>query len=228
MFNAEHPGRCSLCDDRKATCPLFHDSAARTPRDIYPALFERTGKSVLIDNSKRLKWMTQHLNDDSFDKKYIHVVRDPRGVMLSRKTRGRTTKLSHWPKQNRRFYAALAAPGRDSRLVLYNDLATRREQTLQELTQWLGLTYESDQLEYWRVEHHGSGRNSAAAAFLQDAGTEDSAFYEEKAREHFHDLRWRSQLDREIQDAIAKSDAVRLLLADMGLLLTETGLERGR
>lgn len=228
MFNAAQPGRCSFCDDRNATCPLFYDVAERTPRDIYHSLFERTGKNVLIDNSKRLKWMTQHLDDDSLNKKYIHVVRDPRGVMLSRTTRGRTTKLSHWPKQNRRFHEALAVPGRDSRLVLYNDLATRREQTLQDLTRWLGLEYEADQLEYWRVEHHGPGRNGATAAFLQDPGTADPAFYKEKARALFHDLRWRDQLDREIQDAIAQSGAVQLLLADMGLQLTEAGLERVR
>jgi len=228
MFNAEQPGRCSLCDDRKATCPLFYDVAERTPLDIYRSLFERTGKTVLIDNSKRLKWMTQHLDDDSFNKKYIHVLRDPRGVILSRETRGRTTKLSHWPKQNRRFYESLSAPGRESRLVLYEDFATRREQTLRDLTHWLGFEYEFDQLEYWRVEHHGSGRNGATSAFLQDAGTADPAFYKEKARQHFHDMRWRDQLDREIQDAIAQSDPVRLLLADMGLHLTETGLERAR
>ncbi len=226
LFNAEQPGRCSLCDDRRAPCPLFHDVAERTPRDIYHSLFERTGKNVLIDNSKRLKWMTQHLNDASFNRKYIHVVRDPRGVMLSRKTRGRTMKLSHWPKQNRRFYEALAEPGRDSRLVLYNDLATRQEQTVHELTQWLGLEYEADQLEYWRVDHHGPGRNGATAAFLQDPGSADPAFYQEKARARFHDLRWRDQLDREIKDAIGQSDAVQLLLADMGLQFTDTGLER--
>jgi hypothetical protein len=155
-------------------------------------------------------------------------MRDPRGVMFSRKTRGRTTKLSHWPKQNRRFYEALAVPGRDSRLVLYNDLATQQEQTLQALTQWLGLEYEAGQLEYWRVEHHGPGRNGATAAFLQDPGTADPAFYKENAREPFHDLRWREQLDPEMQHDIEQSDAVRLLLADMGLQLTETGLERVR
>ncbi len=82
MFYTEEPGTCALCLDRLTTCPLFHDVADQTPHDMYLALFERTGKNILIDNSKRLWWSEQHLNDDSFAKQYIHVLLVPRVVFF--------------------------------------------------------------------------------------------------------------------------------------------------
>jgi hypothetical protein len=210
------------------SCPLFHDAARYSPHDIFPIVFERTGKTLLVDNSKRLKWMELHARDSTFQQKYIHVVRDPRGVIYSRQTRGRTTRLSHWPKQQHRFHEALSRPGRDARIVLYNELATDRERILRKLLSWLELDFEASQLAYWKVEHHGAGRNGATAGFLTSAGTADESFYATRVRDQFHDLRWRDHLDPALREAIEQHEPTGRALAELGLGFTESALERVR
>ena len=111
-------------------------------------------------------------------------------------------------------------------LVLYNELAEEPELTLQQIDRWLGLEYEPAQHEYWRVEHHGFGQNGATLAFLPGAGGADEAFYAEKGRQPFHDLRWQEQLDHETKTIIEEDPSVQLLLTELGLRFTKSGLKR--
>jgi hypothetical protein len=181
---------------------------------------------MLIDNSKKLSWMQHHQPEDSFAKKYLHIVRDPRGMFFSWLQRGRTTKPSHWAKRTLAIHEGLSPFGGDSKLVLYNELAERPEATLQEIDSWLGISYEPTQREYWRFDHHGYGQNGATLAFMTGAGGADATFYESNARRQFHDLRWREQLDVPAQRKVTEDASVQSVLEELRLRFTETGLER--
>jgi hypothetical protein len=226
FYKDDKRASCAYCADRHVACPLFHDVATRTTDDVFEMLFVRSGKDIVIDNSKRSWWAEQHEDAQGFAKKYIHIVRDPRGVLFSRKQRGRTTKLSHWPKQNRRFHNALVTAGADYRMVVYNELAEDREATLRGLTAWLGIAYEPAMRDYWLVPHHGAGRNGASAAFASDAGHADSAFYAARARVAFHDLRWRDEMEPGLRAAVEGDAATLAVLETLGLAFSEDGLRR--
>jgi hypothetical protein len=226
MFDPVSPKTCSLCDEGRTTCPLFHDVRDYMPQDIFPHLFERTQRSVLIDNSKKPSWMRQFVDSDEFVYKYIHLLRDPRGMFFSWRQRGRKTELSHWAKRTRALHEELSAPRRDSKLVLYNELAEHPEQTVRDLDCWLGLDYEPAQHAYWRFEHHGFGKNGATLPLMAGAGGADEVFYASMGTQQFHDLRWQQRLDVDTQRNIVQDADVQGVLSDLRLHFTETGLER--
>src|SRR3990172_9243353 len=92
---------CAICDDASRQCPYFGD-VQRVPRsEIHQVMFDRTGATLLVDNSKRIQWCSHFLGESSYRRKYIHLIRDPRGVYYSLALRGREPDLEHWAQRNR-------------------------------------------------------------------------------------------------------------------------------
>jgi hypothetical protein len=226
MFRADPEG-CSLCTERSQWCPVFHDVERLLPRDVHAALFERTGKDLLVDNSKSLSWARKTL-DTAIEKKYVHLLRDPRAVVYSWQRRGRTKGLEQWIDENYEIRSFLRGNALDHRVVTYNELAEQTDETMVGLCAWLGLGYEPEQKSYWEVEHHGAGRNGATASFLNDYVASDDAFYAEHRRMSFHDRRWQTELDAATQQAISADARLQTFLADFGFTLIPDGLQRTR
>ncbi len=224
MFRADPEG-CSLCTERSQWCPVFHDLDQARPRDAHVLLLERSGRDVLVDNSKSLSWARKTLETSSA-KKYIHLLRDPRAVVYSWQRRGRTKGLEQWIDENYEIRAFLEAHKLDSRVVTYNALADCTDETMTALSKWIGLSYAPAQKPYWEVEHHGAGRNGATASFLTDYVASDQTFYAEHKRTNFHDLRWQTELDGAAQQSISGDARLRKFLAEFGFTLTLGGLQR--
>ena len=78
--------------------------------------------------------------------------------------------------------------------------------------EWMGVPYEPSQLEYWNFEH---------------IGTEKKAYeWVKEKKEMFIDLRWKSELPQDVQQAILQDRLVKAYLERIGLKYVENGLSR--
>lgn len=217
---------CSICTERGVRCPIYDDRSEVRAKHVHDLLLRRTGKDVLVDNSKTLSWSGKHLSLEGVQRKYIHLLRDPRAVVYSWRARRRPKGHERWMKKNYDIRDFLSGNQLDYRIVTYNELAQRTDETLTELCCWLGLKYEAKQKEYWKFEHHGAGKNGATAAYLNAYTSPDKEFYEQAKRTRFHDLRWRDGLSLEEQTAIVGDPEMQIFLSEFQLGLSDAGLER--
>ena len=223
MFH-DDPVPCRLCEERGVPCPVFHDADRIKAKNIHDAVLQRTGAKVLVDNSKTLSWSRKFLAEERFQRKYIHLIRDPRAIAYSLQLRDKPIKLDKWVKKNREIREFLETHHLDYQQVLYNELAENMDAELKRLCEWLGLEYEPAQKAYWNAEHHGPGRNGATAGFLQQYVASDAHFYEQNKQRNFHDLRWKTQLSAENRQAIREHAGLQAFLHDFGLEFDENGL----
>jgi hypothetical protein len=215
---------CALCEERDVPCPVFGDAVAAGSKRVHQFALERTDTSLVVDNSKSLAWAGRHTGGDVLQRKYVHLLRDPRAVVHGWQARGRAKGIDEWVDENEAFRGFIADRGLDHRIVTYDELADATEHTLRSLCSWLGLDYEAEQVEYWRFEHHGAGRNGATAAFLESYVAPDREFYAANRRRPFHDRRWQEQLDARTRASIEQNERLGGFLASYGLRLDAQGL----
>ena len=220
------PIPCRLCEERARPCEVFHDVATTRPEDIHSLVLEKTRKRILVDNSKTISWSQAFLSEIRFQRKYIHLIRDPRGITFSRKLRDQPMDVPGWLKQNYAIREFLEDGRCDYRVITYNELAEETDRTMTDTCHWLGISFEPAQKRYWDFEHHGPGRNGATAAFLENFISPDKPFYDEARKSEFHDLRWRDGLDANTTQAIMKDSRIKDFLRDFHLGFSETGLTR--
>lgn len=225
MFR-DTPVPCRLCEERHQACPVFHDVAAIKARDIHHLVLARTGKNILVDNSKTVSWSRTFSTEDRFHRQYLHLLRDPRAIAYSRQLRRRPAGLADWIDTNNEILAFVRDHKLEQRMMTYNELADNTDETLSQLCHWLGVAYEPGQKEYWHFEHHGAGRNGATAAFLEQFVASEENFYAETRRTQFHDLRWKEQLDEQTQKAIIQDPQLKTFLRNVGLECSESGLNK--
>jgi len=226
LYSKKYPMPCAFCEKRGCECPYFCDVKQVHPSEIHNLMLARTGKQVLVDNSKRIKWSYRFLGDSSYQRKYIHLIKDPRAIYCSLLIRNRADEFSDWAQRNTEIDAFLSEYELDKFVLTYNELAEQTDGALTRLCNWIGLGYEPAQKEYWRFEHHGPGENGATSAFLQNSRTSDQQFYSEYSRKNFVDLRWKEKLDGEILKSIEENPEVQRLFEDLRLEFSETGLQK--
>jgi len=225
MFHDE-PAPCRLCEEKGETCPVFYDVAATKAKHIHGLVFARTGKKVLVDNSKTIAWSRKFLAENQFERKYVHLLRDPRAIAYSLQLRQRPSDISDWIAKNLEIRGFLRQNELDYRVITYNELAERADATLAQLCQWQNLAFEPNQKEYWNVEHHGPGRNGATAAFLDHYVPSDEQFYAATKQTQFHDLRWKEKLNEQTRKAIVRDAQLKIFLQEFELEFSENGLDR--
>ncbi|MFZ5876661.1 MAG: hypothetical protein ACOYXU_09650 [Nitrospirota bacterium] len=227
MFLPE-PVPCRLCEERGEACKTFNDVTTTRPEDIHHRVFEKTHRRLIVDNSKTIDWSRKFLSESRFQRKYIHLIRDPRGLAFSMRLRDQPPDIPGWLKQNYNIRDFLEGQRCDYRTITYNEVAEETDRTLSELNSWLGLSIEQGQKRYWNFDHHGPGRNGATAAFLENFISPDKSFYDETKKSEFHDLRWKHGLDANTVRAITYNQKIREFLDRFGLDLSDTGLTRTR
>ncbi len=198
---------------------------------------------VLVDNSKFVRgWADRFVDNDRYEQLYIHLIRDPRAMvrrfLMLRGLRNQlhyrwklmrswrllgpfaewcstpTLWLYRWLLENRRVANFIYGRRLHATLVTYCDLAKDSGAEVRRLTEWMGLTYEPSQLDYWNFQH---------------IGTEKRAYEWVKERKVRHfDLRWKTELPLELQEQIRQDRLVNEYLRQSGLAFTDEGLTRLR
>lgn len=238
--------RCHICGDKD--CPVLSGLGPDSIDKVYDIIFGRIDPKVdvLVDNSKPARgWADRFLDDTRYDRKYVHLIRDPRALIRrwimrntpskQRKDRWKTmwkvirshptlatsklfsdqnfVYLYQWLVQNERITRMIQRHKFDATVVTYRDLAKETPTEMKRLTEWVGLTYEPAQLEYWNFQHHGSQK------------PEYEWVKEAKTTKHF-DTRWKSFLKPEAAGQIANHPEVNAYLSSLGIKFNDEGLTR--
>ncbi|HTB86073.1 MAG TPA: hypothetical protein VK742_20675 [Candidatus Sulfotelmatobacter sp.] len=219
---------------------VFNGLGKKDLPDIHQTVFSRSHPSpeVLIDTSKTIQWAESFSHDNRHQKKYLHLIRDPRALVRRyglqstpesrRKIRWKLACkfpalafsiwqapetdlwMYQWLLQNQKITNFIRKNNFDSELVTYRDLATDQAGEITRLMRWLDLEYEPGQLEYWNRPHIGSQKRNYD-------------WVKEKKTQHF-DLRWQTELSPETQRRITENSRVRAYLADLKLKFIPDGL----
>lgn len=209
---------------------------------VHDIIFSRIdpGFQVLVDNSKQVSWAERFLANDAFDKRYIHLIRDPRALARRYALQSHFRKVwrhrwrifkaipqlrtricllaepyvwsYYWLVQNRRISRFLRDNQLEHTVVTYRDLAVNPAAEVRRLMEWLELRYEPAQLEYWNFEHIGTQKRN----------------YEwvKEKKATFIDLRWQSELPPDVQQAIRKDRLIGEYLSSLELNFADNGLTR--
>jgi hypothetical protein len=235
---------CFACGDYRR-CPVFRGLEPGRIHDIHSTLFRNVGPDVdvLVDNSKKSQWAANFLNHQEFDRRFVHLIRDPRALIRrwdmgydtpAKRWHQRRKLLVRWPGkalsillaprrmlyvykwlvQNRTFSRFLAEHHLDHLLMTYRDLATDTPGELGRLMAWLGVKFEPSQIEYWNFEHHGTQKS-------------EYQWIKEKKGSYF-DTRWKSYLTPQEQQDIIVHPAVQQYLKEIGVRVNDQGLTRLR
>lgn len=166
------------------TLPSIRESIVNTNL-LYQATSKAWGASMVIDASKTLKKGPHLYLNDPDNVRIIHLARDGRGVVASRKKYMPVTagaeRWSHYHSVARRALDRWVDPAH-RRFLRYEDLVQDPAGQLGALCRWLDIDFEDSMLDSTQVpESHAAGGNPARFSF---GGGVQSV-----------DERWRTSLD---------------------------------
>ncbi len=204
---------------------------------------EETGvaQPVIIDNSKKVKWVKRITDGTDYDVRLVHLIRDPRALVLrwlntyDSEKRRRTQRMRvakrmparspqilagdwvtvfvyKWLRENRQISDFIVKRGLPHAVVTYHDMVFDTEAMLQHLMPNLGLDYEPGQLAFGENEHYGTVKTEHADAI--------------KKSEIRPDLKWQTQLDGSAAAHVVSNTDVQKYLASLDLRCGEKGLVR--
>lgn len=127
------------------------------------AILEISGKSVLCDSSKSIRWLRWLCRSGCFSIHLVHLVRDGRAVAHSNAKRGRPYWfwIRKWDDENAKISReAEILPHIESRTLLrYEDLTAGAGQAVSPILEKLGLSWESGQMDFAHRTHHNLAGN---------------------------------------------------------------------
>lgn len=210
---------CKVCGE---SCRIWAGLEARAKEvDLYEALSERTGRSIVADSTKSIAWIdaqTDVLGRAGVVMHFVFLGRDGRAVLASslrkRSDTGAAEHAAKWVEQieatealTRRF------PGTVTR-VRYEELATEPARTIAAVAGALGLEVVPAMREPWSSEQHPIGGNAGTQSLLEGARTRPGAelgiggdkrdYYAEHPRGFVLDVRWKKELSREALEAFER------------------------
>ena len=229
---------CGICGGHE-NCPVFSGISADNLDNVYETIFSNVGPEIsgLVDISKKTFWAERFLQDQRYEKKFIHLIRDPRALVRRwsldedislfqerrkmMKSSLRNLKMilagdsldlyiGKWLRQNLLIADFISQNRLDAFTVTYHDLAKHENRTLAELMQWLDCENEPGQADYWNFTHHGSTKA-------------EYEWVNQKKTKHF-DCRWKDYLSPEQQERVINHKEVLSFLQQAGIKITEDGL----
>jgi hypothetical protein len=200
---------CRTCGP---TCPIWNQFNLESKLDVYEQLTRITGKSIIIDSTKNINWLTQqisNLKSEPVNLFLIYLMRDGRAVVnsLMRKYSDKDPKeiildwKVHVEKTNSLF---INFEGSKMKLH-YEALALNPSEIIEKICNFLGLNFEPYMVQFYLKEHHPIGGNLGTQYLLIKAmspSTENVPWKLAERHQHYitHpldislDLRWKVEL----------------------------------
>jgi hypothetical protein len=139
------------------------------------------------------------------------MIRDGRAVMSSylRRFKSMTvTKFAEGWKNNtlKKQELVNSFPPDKRILVRYEELATKPEETLQKICDFLQINYSADMIKYWNDDHHIISGNAGVRSLIWQAKQEEITeevskyqgdYYQKQGLSIKLDLRWENELSSE-------------------------------
>ena len=226
--------------------PLFAGLNELALEQWYDTLVQRATEQfglapVIIDNSKKVRWVKKIVDSPRMDLRLVHLLRDPRALVLrwlntyDTNRRRRTQRLRvakrvptrasqilagdwtnvfvyKWLRENRQITEFIAKNKYAHAMVTYHDMVFDTEPMLQRLMPLLGLDYEPGQLRFGESSQFGTTKKAHADAVQRS--------------EIRPDLKWQTQLDPSAVQAVNANQDVTNYLEGLGLALGERGIVR--
>ncbi len=225
--------------------PLFDGLAAlpvqawhRTIATRYAASAE-VAQPVIIDNSKKVRWVKRLADAEGMEIRLLHLIRDPRALVLRwlntydsdkrrRRQRMRVAKrvparapqilsgdwptvfVYKWLRENRQIQQFIAKQAYPHAVVTYHDMVFDTSKMLTALMPKLGLEYEPGQLQFGQGNTLGTTKTAHAEAVQQS--------------EIRPDLKWHTQLHPSAAATITANRDVQAFLSQLSLRCGEKGL----
>jgi len=173
---------CIYCENN--TCPIWNNiltkdlvyknfksySKNKKPEDereqpgsIYRHLFDNTENEVIIDSSKKIKWMLWNSNQKDFNIKSIFLVRDLRAIVSSLKRKEKQDIKTAANRVKKGIRSLSKEMGKvdfiDNINLKYEDLVTEPVKNGKLITNFCGLEYEETMNNYYEYPSHIFGGN---------------------------------------------------------------------
>lgn len=238
--------RCHICGDKD--CPVLSGIDQHNIHQIYDVIFGRIDPKVevLVDNSKPYRgWADRFLDDSKYQRKYIHLIRDPRALV-------RRWMTKNPPEKQRRdrwktvWKLVRAHPGLAPSIIrsdlsfvymyqwlIQNERITRfiqQNNVDANIVTYHDLAKETPRELKRLTEWIGLEYQATQLEYwnFQHHGTQKPEYEwvkEAKTTQHF-DARWKTFLKPEVATAIAANPASNDYLAKLGVKFVADGLTR--
>lgn len=225
--------------------PLFNGLDGLPVQTWHQTLATRYAQSsgvdhpVIIDNSKKVRWVKRLADAQDLEIRLVHLIRDPRALVLRwlntydsdkrrRRQRMRVAKrvptrapqilagdwttvfIYKWLRENRQIQRFIEKQGYPHAVVTYHDMVFDTPDMLSALMPKLGLEYEPGQLQFGQGNTLGTTKTAHAEAVKQS--------------EIRPDLKWHTQLHPGAAASVTANRDVQDFLTQLSLRCGDKGL----
>jgi len=186
--------------------------------NIYEQLHNITKKSILIDSTKNVDWINRQLEilkNTKIEAQLIFLKRDLRAVInsMARKYPNRTLDrlINDWIIQITKTKTLYNLFQGKKIKIFYEDLSLNPDQNIEDLCNFLEITYEPEMKEYYNKDQHSIGGNIGTHYLLIKAKNSNDDWLLTERNEYYYrdhpfsiqlDERWKSELNSQDQEII--------------------------
>lgn len=157
-----HRRECGLCG---STCIKWQQYRATVRGDYYKTAFEVFNTDIIVDSSKKWRWLLDRMKNEKYDYKIIHLVRNGLDRLKAKKRlEGHIEKkiVQGWINTHRVCEKIRRKKG--GILVKYEELSSQ----IRAICDFIGIPYRPEMKAFWRFEHHGLLGSKTAYALVRE------------------------------------------------------------
>ena len=213
-----HKKYCSLCQDDGSKCQVWDAdlvaAVRENPSQVYSLFDRKIGGEcdVFVDGSKDLAWLDACVKEKRADPWIIHISKPVESYLASILTRREGGTLMEysaisWARLNRQIREYATNRGIPYLFVRYPEFATRTDDFVRKLSQFLGLEAEPDCSKFWEFSpHYVKGNPGVASHFDRKlVGKEpglNKEIYTENHQKIFLDEKWKRLIGKSVLDRV--------------------------
>ncbi len=206
---------CKLCGP---SCPIWSDfHIERGPEELYEQISQKTNKQIVIDSTKSLGWIQDHvkqLESTTSIPCFIFLQRDGRAVINSRvrkyPDRPPEKLITDWAAKIQKTWEFYHKFPHQKMILRYELFATNPGQYAQKMCDFLQIEYRPEMLDFYKFDHHPLGGNNGTQLLVarfqgsnpdrpyNKIGQRSRKYYENHVTGIRLDLRWKAELDPKI------------------------------